>query len=163
MKNGKELLCLGVGILIGIAATLLAGILYLRGGLIQEYELGSADFGTVAANVPAAARTLEGWSATSAGCALPRPSDGSQLQTFRFCNPNYAGELIRNESERKIAAILPCGIAFYTKSDGKIYAAKLNLPLMGRLLGGTASLLFPRNLEPDQRAILERIVEKSAK
>ena len=67
------------------------------------------------------------------------------------------------QRERKIAAILPCGIAFYTKSDGQVYASKLNLPLLGRILGGNAALLFPRNIEPDQLVILERAAKKTSK
>ena len=163
MKNGKEILCLVLGILLGIAGTVFGGILYLRTHLIREYSLGTMEFSRLAAEIPSAARSVEGWSATAAGCALPRPADGSPLQSFRFCNPNYAGELIRNESERKIAAILPCGIAFYTKSDGQVYASKLNLPLLGRILGGNAALLFPRNIEPDQLVILERAAKKTSK
>ena len=30
MKNGKEILCLALGILLGIAGTVFGGILYLR-------------------------------------------------------------------------------------------------------------------------------------
>ena len=104
MKKGKEILCLALGILLGIAGTVFGGILYLRTHLIREYSLGSMEFSRFAAEIPSAARSVEGWSATAAGCALPRPADGSPLQSFRFCNPNYAGELIRKESERKIAA-----------------------------------------------------------
>lgn len=163
MRKRKELLYLAVGILLGIAATLFAGILYLRSNLIQEYEIGTADFKTVAAEVPSAARFVKGWTATSAGCNLPQTPDGLPLQSFRFCNPDYARELIQHESERKISAILPCGIAFYRKSDGKVYASKLNMPLLGVLLGGTPSVLFPRYIEPDQRAILTKIAEKSVK
>ena len=102
MKNGKEILCLTLGILLGIAGTVFGGILYLRTQLIREYPLGAMEFSRLAAEIPSAARSVEGWSATAAGCALPRPADGSPLQSFRFCNPNYAGELIRNERGGKI-------------------------------------------------------------
>lgn len=163
MRKRKEFLYLTLGVLLGAAVTLSAGLLWLRSSLIREFELGSPDFQTAMRSVPEAAKEIGGWTASSAGCALPRTPDGLPLQSFRFCNPDYARELIRDESERKIAAILPCGIAFYRKNDGKLYASKLNLPLIGLLLGGTPSLLFSRRIEPDQRAILMKIAEKSEK
>lgn len=163
MRKRKEILFLVLGILLGTAGTLAGGILWLRMSLIREFELGSPDFQTAMRAVPGSAKEIGGWTASSAGCALPQTPDGLPLLSFRFCNPDYARELIRNESERKIAAILPCGIAFYRKSDGKVYASKLNLPLVGLLLGGTPSRLFSRRIEPDQRAILMKIAEKSEK
>ncbi len=163
MSKYKELLYLGTGVLLGIAATLLAAILYLRANLIKEYELGTADFKTVAASVPQTAKSVNGWTANSDGCNLPQTPDGLPLQSFRFCNPEYARELIQDESERKISAILPCGIAFYRKSNGKIYASKLNMPLIGILIGGTPSVVFSRYIEPDQQVILTKIAEKTVK
>ena len=70
-----------------------------------------------------------------------------------------ARELLENETERRIAAILPCGIAFWRGSDGMVYASKLNMPLLGRLLGGTPAFVFPRRIEPDQREILRKIAK----
>ncbi|HBJ96203.1 MAG TPA: hypothetical protein DDZ11_07150 [Lentisphaeria bacterium] len=160
MFKRKELLCLALGVLLGVAVTLLAGVLYLRANLIQEIPLGHGSFEALAAGVPGAAKSVDGWSATSAGCNLPRTPDGLPLQSFRFCNPDYARELLENETERRIAAILPCGIAFWRGSDGMVYASKLNMPLLGRLLGGTPAFVFPRRIEPDQREILRKIAKK---
>ena len=61
MFKRKELLSLAFGVLLGFAVALIAGVLYLRANLIQEIPLGHGSFEALAAGVPRAAKSVDGW------------------------------------------------------------------------------------------------------
>ena len=153
-KNQTLLYC--VGVLWGIAVPLVAGINLLRSNLIVEKEIPGT-FGAVTANVPAAVKSVDGWTVTREQCQLPKTANGNPVLVFKLCNADYAKEMLDSGKSRKIAAAIPCSLAFYTKENGKLYAAKWNMPLVGRLLGGIHGFLFPGRIAEDLRIMMERI------
>ena len=147
------------GFLWGAALMFLCGVLYLRSQLILETP-APADFDQVVNRIPSAVTSIDGWTVTREQCQLPKTIDGEPLAVFKLCNGDYAGEMLRYNSSRKIACALPCAIAVYRKKDGKTYLAKWNMPLTGRLLGGAPAELFPGRISEDQSVIMARICSK---
>lgn len=163
-SRSKQILFFLIGMLWGAVLVLIAGVLYLRYNLITEQALPGT-FEEITEKIPSAVESAEGWNVTKEQCQLPQSADGQPVAVYKFCNPDYAKELLTDEDSRKIAAALPCGIAFYRKKDGRVYMSKWNMPLIGRLLGGMPAWLFPGRIAEDQSIIMMRIsakkVEKS--
>ena len=161
LKNPRfrQILFFLAGVLWGAALILIGGILYLRSNLITEHALPGT-FEEITGKVPAAAGSVDGWLATREQCLLPKSIDGEPLAVYKLCNPDYAKELLADEDGRRIAAAIPCATAFYRKKDGRVYMAKWNMPLIGRLLGGVPARLFPGRISEEQRAIIARISAK---
>lgn len=57
-------------------------------------------------------------------------------QVLKMCEPFAAAKLLVKDEYKQLAAMMPCTIAVYEKSDGKVYVAMMNLQVMGMMYGG---------------------------
>jgi len=146
------------GFLWGIAATFIFGIIFLRNSLIHEYQskLGFEETVTTLGNN---AKATKGWLVRKPSCSLPQPKDNTKIAAMKLCHAKYASDLLNSESSRKISAMIPCTFAVYQKSDGKTYVARMNISLLGSILGGSSAKIFPSKVNPDQEKMLEGVVE----
>jgi len=154
----KYWLMFAAGILWGVAASFIFGVIILRHSLINEYQ-SKLGFKETVTQLENDIKSQKGWLVRTSSCSLPNPKDGTRAIAIKLCNGVYASELINDESTRKTAAIIPCSFAVYQKSDGKTYISQLNISLLGSLLGGRANLTFSGKIAPDQKIILDGIVE----
>lgn len=158
MPDKKFLGGFAAGLLWGAVIAFLGGVLYLRHSLLDEREC-VAGFDTVVKEIPARAAKLEGWTVQRVVCTLPKFPDGTRMAAFRLCQPDYALKLTGAESDRKTSCVIPCTFAIYEKSDGKTYIARMDVSLLGRLLGGEPSRVFPKKVSPEHEFILQGLVK----
>lgn len=74
-------------------------------------------------------------------------------QVLKMCEPFAAAKLLAQDRYKKLAAMMPCTIAVYVKSDGKTYVSMMNLDMMGRLYGGDVADMA-RELGPQMEAMI---------
>lgn len=74
-------------------------------------------------------------------------------QVLKMCEPFAAVELLKQDRYKMLAAMMPCTIAVYQKSDGKTYVAMMNLELMGQMYGGDVATMA-NELAPQMDAML---------
>lgn len=146
------------GFLWGIAVTFISGVIFLRHSLIYEYQ-SKLGFEETVATLSTKAKSTKGWLVRKPSCSLPQPKDKTKITAMKLCHAKYASDLLKNENSRKISAMIPCTFAVYQKSDGKTYVSKMNVSLLGSLLGGKAGKIFPGKVTPEQKKMLQGIVE----
>ena len=156
--KGKFWGVFAAGILWGIAISFIFGVIFLRNSLINEYQ-SKLGFKETLVQLGDEVKSVNGWMARTSSCSLPNPEDGSRAVALKLCNGEYASELMNDEGARKTAAMIPCTFAVYQKSDGKTYISRLNMKLLGSLLGGKAGVIFTGKIDPDQEMILDGVVE----
>ena len=82
-------------------------------------------------------------SATAAGWSIPTVHDlqksmalagkeVKQVKVFALCNPEHAVKILAGDEERIYSNMMPCRISVYTKSDGKTYISRLNIPKVSK-------------------------------
>lgn len=59
-----------------------------------------------------------------------------QVQVFEICHPDHAYKILARDDERVVASLMPCRVAIYEHSDGKVYTSRLNSGLMGQMMDG---------------------------
>ena len=146
------------GFLWGLAFAFIFGVIFLRHSLIHEYQ-SKVGFEETVAKLGNKAKTTKGWLVRKPSCSLPTPKDKTKITAMKLCHGKYASDLLNDENSRKISAIIPCTFAVYQKSDGKTYVSRLNVSLLGSLLGGRAGKIFPAKVNPDQEKMLEGIMK----
>ncbi len=146
-----------VGILWGLIIAFIFSIVFFRHCLIKEYE-STMNFDDTIKTVTAKAQTVKGWIVKSGPCSLPKPADGTKMWTVTLCNANYASQMLNDEGSRKIASAIPCTFAIYEKKDGKTYISRMNVKLLGYLLGGKPAIVFPQNVWPEQETMLDKVI-----
>ena len=153
LSSGQFWSTFAAGILWGVAGSFIFGAIFLRNSLINEYQ-SKLGFKETIAQLGSDIKLKQGWMVRTSSCSLPNPENGSRAVAMKLCNGQYASELINDESARKTAAMIPCTFAVYQKSDGKTYISRLNMKLLGTLLGGKAAVVFTGKIDPDQEMIL---------
>ena len=153
-----KLLWFGVGLLWGAVLLFAAGVWFLRTNLIDEREC-ALPWEKAAAEFPQHVMRIPGWTVRTVPCGLPAPVEGERIAVFEICSRQYAGEILRDESARKTAAVLPCKIAIYERGE-KTYIARLNVPVFMRLLGGTPAEVFRTGILPEQKEMLRGLTKE---
>ena len=54
----------------------------------------------------------------------------NQVKVFAICNPEHSVKILAGDEERIYSNMMPCRVSVYTKSDGKTYISRLNIPGM---------------------------------
>jgi uncharacterized protein (DUF302 family) len=57
--------------------------------------------------------------------------------SMNVCNPRLAYEILSEESNRGVTAIMPVAIGVYEDKKGQVYTSLLNVGLLGMMFGGT--------------------------
>jgi uncharacterized protein (DUF302 family) len=74
-------------------------------------------------------------------------------QVLKMCEPFAAVKLLAQDRYKHLAAMMPCTIAVYVKSDGQTYVSMMNLEMMGQMYGGDVAEMA-RELGPQMDAML---------
>jgi uncharacterized protein (DUF302 family) len=74
---------------------------------------------------------------------------------INICQPEYASAILNDESARKIAVMMPCTIAVYSKSDGKTYISTMDTGLMGKMFGGTIAKVMGGSVAEEEKAFTD--------
>ena len=61
--------------------------------------------------------------------------DVKAVKVFELCHPDHAGKILAKDDERVVTSMMPCRVAIYKKSDGKVYVSRMNSSLMASTMG----------------------------
>jgi uncharacterized protein (DUF302 family) len=64
------------------------------------------------------------------------------VKVFSICKPDIAIRILGNDTDRHIAAMMPCRVAIFEKSNGKTYVARMNAGLLSKLLGSNVKAVM---------------------
>lgn len=148
LKKVRSVIPFFSGLCMGSALTLIGGFFLLKTQIILETECHS-DFITAQKKLTETINRYKMWEIKPVSCGFPLTADSSRISMFQLCNAKYAPALLNHPNSRKAAAFIPCRAAIYEK-EGKTYLARLNVRLLGRLIGYPADELFNDGIAPDQ-------------
>lgn len=60
----------------------------------------------------------------------------NNIFVLELCNPVLANDMLGDEDNLWMGAMMPCRMAVYEKSDGKTYVASMNMGLMSNMFPG---------------------------
>lgn len=80
--------------------------------------------------------------------------DVGPVTVIKMCEPQAAAKILAQDRYKQLAAMMPCTVAIYVKSDGKTYVSMMNLKVMGQMFGGDVAELA-KELEPQMKAMLK--------
>ena len=80
--------------------------------------------------------------------------DVGKVKIIKFCNPEYAYEMLKNDGDKVMAVKMPLSIAVYEKSDGKVVIGLMNGYLLTRMMSGTYKAKIMEKVVKDIESIL---------
>ena len=57
-------------------------------------------------------------------------------QVIKMCEPEAAVRMLKHDEYKLLTTMMPCTIAVYEKSDGKVYISLMNMEILGMMYGG---------------------------
>jgi uncharacterized protein (DUF302 family) len=131
-----------LGLVLG-ALAVAGGVLWKGSSLaVNEVESPSTVDETVARLTKAA--EAEGWKVLGVRKLHESIKQGTGLDVrpvhvVELCHPAHAGKILKEDAARPVSVFMPCSIAVYEKTDGKVYVASTNATLLGRVFGGVVA------------------------
>jgi uncharacterized protein (DUF302 family) len=79
------------------------------------------------------------------------------VRLVNLCEPHHAGKLLAGDDTRIVSVMMPCTIAVYEKSDGRVWVASMNAGLLGRLFGGVVSEVMAGDVAEAQQRFVDAV------
>jgi uncharacterized protein (DUF302 family) len=157
----KKILAFTISIISGAIAGAILITVLVRPQMMLENE-SRYDFETTLTTVEQSI-TAAGWSVPAVHdlqkSLAKAGKEVNQVKVFALCNPEHAVKILRGDDERLYSSMMPCRIAVYTKSDGKTYISRLNIPGASRGMPGNVKSVM-REAYKDVEDILSGILVK---
>ncbi|MBC8385001.1 MAG: DUF302 domain-containing protein [Candidatus Cloacimonetes bacterium] len=89
-------------------------------------------------------------------------NDGYHEQMLRvnvisICQSEYSYNILQDDENKRIAAIMPCRIGVYEDREGDVYITRMNIGLMSKMFGGLIEEIMNYVAEDDAK-IIENII-----
>jgi uncharacterized protein (DUF302 family) len=68
--------------------------------------------------------------------------DMTPLKILSICQPTHAYNILKDDKDKVVTAIMPCRMAVYKGNDGKVYIAEMNMGLMTKMFGGNIARIM---------------------
>jgi uncharacterized protein (DUF302 family) len=81
-----------------------------------------------------------------------------RLTILSLCQPDHAYEILKEDSRKKVSAIMPCRLAVYEAKGGKVYVAGLNVGLMSKMFGGMIEEVMG-DVADEEKEMLKKILK----
>ena len=111
-----------------------------------------------------AAVVAAGWSVLGitnmTGVLAERGHAVPPVLVFDVCSSRYSGDLLSNDATMFVASMMPCSVAVYQTSQGKVMISRMNSAAMGGMVGGHAGDVVSKSgLDMEQiiKSTLERL------
>ncbi|MCK5842722.1 MAG: DUF302 domain-containing protein [Candidatus Sabulitectum sp.] len=62
--------------------------------------------------------------------------DVEKVTVIELCNVDLAGEILTGDENRIVSSLMPCRVAVYETSDGRVIVSRMNTGLMSSVFGG---------------------------
>lgn len=66
------------------------------------------------------------------------------VKVLEMCKPVYAHEILSRDQEKVVSSLMPCRIAIYQKSDGKVFISRMNSGLMAKPMKGVIPAIMKK-------------------
>ena len=81
------------------------------------------------------------------------------VKVVEMCKPDYAYQLLSDDSLRIYANMMPCRVSVYEKSDGNTYISRMNAALFAAQIGGVMQKVMGKAFD-DVEIMIKKIVKE---
>jgi uncharacterized protein (DUF302 family) len=81
------------------------------------------------------------------------------VKVVEMCKPDYAYQLLSEDSQRIYSNMMPCRISVYEKSDGKTYISRMNSAMFAEQIGGVMQDVMSTAFDDVEKMIKKIAIE----
>ena len=126
------------GMVLGAVLMAVFGLLSAPDAMITESESNFSHEETVA--IITAAAEENGWKVPATheihNSVAQGGWDVENVTVIELCNVDLAGDILTGDENRIVSSMMPCRVAVYDTSDGRVIVSRMNTGLMSTVFGG---------------------------
>ncbi len=84
--------------------------------------------------------------------------DMTPLKILSICQPHHAYNILKNDADKIVTAIMPCRIGVFRAKDGSVRIAEMNMGLMSRMFGGNIAQVMS-GVAMEEAAMIRPLIE----
>jgi uncharacterized protein (DUF302 family) len=77
------------------------------------------------------------------------------VKVVEMCKPEYAYQLLSDDSQRIYSNMMPCRVSVYEKSDGNTYISRMNSAMFAEQIGGVMQEVMSKAFDDVESMIKE--------
>jgi uncharacterized protein (DUF302 family) len=85
-------------------------------------------------------------------------ADMGRLSIISLCQPEYAYNILKNDTDKFVTAVMPCRMGMYETQDGKVMISGMNMGLMSKMFGGNIAKVMG-GVADEEAAMLATVVK----
>ncbi|MCD4651454.1 MAG: DUF302 domain-containing protein [Candidatus Cloacimonetes bacterium] len=82
------------------------------------------------------------------------------IQILSICKPSHANEILQDDRNKKVTAIMPCRIGVYEDSNGQVWISSMNMGLLGKMFGGVIKEVISHSAVEEKKILAPVLQEK---
>ena len=75
------------------------------------------------------------------------------VKVVEMCKPDYAYQLLSEDSQRIYSNMMPCRVSVYEKSDGNTYISRMNSAMFAEQIGGVMQGVMSKAFDDVEKMI----------
>lgn len=76
-----------------------------------------------------------------------------KVSVLSICQPEYSFNILQEDENKKIAAIMPCRIGVYEDKEGDVYLTRMNIGLFSKVFPGTIGEILKLVAQDDEKIV----------
>jgi len=85
-------------------------------------------------------------------------ADMTPLKILSICQPHHAYNILKDDRDKIVSAIMPCRVGVYQGKDGYTYIAEMNMGLMSQMFGGTIARVMG-GVAMEEKAMIQPLID----
>ncbi|MFC2083679.1 DUF302 domain-containing protein [Bacteroidota bacterium] len=85
--------------------------------------------------------------------------DMTKVKIISVCQPHQAYEMLMDDENKKVTAIMPCRIGVYEAEHGDVFISKMNIRLMSKIFGGKIAKVMSKVADGESEMLKGIIAE----
>lgn len=81
------------------------------------------------------------------------------VKVVEMCKPDYAYQLLSEDSQRIYSNMMPCRVSVYEKSDGNTYISRMNSAMFAEQIGGVMQDVMSKAFDDVEKMIKKITIE----
>lgn len=81
------------------------------------------------------------------------------VKVVEMCKPDYAYQLLSEDSQRIYSNMMPCRVSVYEKSDGNTYISRMNSAMFAEQIGGVMQGVMSNAFDDVEKMIKKITIE----
>ena len=81
------------------------------------------------------------------------------VKVVEMCKPDYAYQLLSEDSQRIYSNMMPCRVSVYEKSDGITYISRMNSAMFAEQIGGVMQDVMSKAFDDVEKMIKKITIE----